>query len=193
MSIKSLIICGAVISLSVICASAQELVPQKVEQSVPLTAVAVAFDSTGAAGLEGNLRTTALNGAPDTPVTNIRLVIKNVGSLSYSYVSGLVTFYDGSGVRCGEGIFKADALLVNESAETDAPGIRITCAPSSWRIIATNLLPRISPGPIVAETALRPANLIISIDGEEHPIQLDKPMNLNLGERQRTIIVRPVP
>ncbi len=192
-SIKSLVICWAVISLSVICASAQQPVPEKLEQSVPLTAAAVAFDSTGAAGLEGSLRTTALNGAPDTPVTNIRLVIKNVGPLSYSYVSGLVTFYDGSGIRCGEGIFKADALLVNESAETDTPGIRITCAPSSWRIIATNLLPRISPGPIVVETAVRPSNLIISIDGEEHPIQLDRPMKLNLGERQRTIVVRPVP
>lgn len=193
MSIKSLAICGAVISLGVICASAQEPVPGRLEQSVPLTASAVAFDGTGAAGLEGSLRTTALNGAPDTPVTNIRLVIKNVGALSYSYVSGLVTFYDGSGVRCGEGIFKADALLVNESAETDTPGIRITCAPSSWRIIATNLLPRISPGTAAAETAVRSSNLIISIDGEEHPIQLDKPMNLNLGERQRTIIVHPVP
>jgi hypothetical protein len=184
----------SVISLSVICASAQQGVPGKVEQSVPLTASAVAFDSTGAAGLEGSLRTTALNGAPDTPVTNIRLVIKNVASVSYSFVSGLVTFYDGSGVRCGEGIFKADALLVNESAETDTPGIRITCAPSSWRIIATNLLPRTSPGPtVLVETAVRSSNLIISIDGEEHPIQLDRPMKLNLGERQRTIVVRPVP
>ncbi len=90
-------------------------------------------------------------------------------------------------------MFKADALLVNESAETDTPGIRITCAPSSWRIVATNLLPRLSPGPPVVETAVRSSNLIISIDGEEHPIQLDRPMNLNLGERQRTIIVRPVP
>ena len=193
MSIKSLAICGAFISLSVICASGQQPVSERVEQSVPLTAAAVAFDGIGAAGLEGSLRTTALNGAPDTPVTNIRLVIKNVGSLSYSYVSGLVTFYDGSSVRCGEGMFKADALLVNESAETDTPGIRITCAPSSWRIVATNLLPRLSPGPPVVETAVRSSNLIISIDGEEHPIQLDRPMNLNLGERQRTIIVRPVP
>jgi len=193
LNIKAQAICGALISLSVICASAQQPVPGKVEQSVPLTASAVAFDGTGAEGLEGRLRTTALNGAPDTPVTNIRLVIKNVGSLSYSYVSGLVTFYDSSGVRCGEGIFKADALLVNESAETDTPGIRITCAPSNWRIIATNLLPRISPGPTALETVVSPANLIISIDGEEHPIQLDRPMILNLGERPRTIIVRPVP
>ena len=193
MKIKSLFICGAVVALSSICATAQQSEQGKVEQTVPLTASAVAFDSTGAAGLEGALRTTALNGAPDTPVTNIRLVIKNVGPFSYSYVSGLVTFYDGSGVRCGEGVFKADALLVNESAETDTPGIRITCAPSSWRIVATNLLRRLPPGPIILETAVRSSNLIISIDGEEHPIQLDRPMNLNLGERQRTIVVRSVP
>jgi hypothetical protein len=163
------------------------------EQNVPLTASATAFDSTGAAALEGTLRTTALNGAPDSPVTNIRVVIKNVGATSYSYGSGLVTFSDRAGVRCGEGVFKADALLVNESAETDTPGIRITCSPSNWRIIATKLLPRLPPGPMVVETAVRSSNLIISIDGEEHPIQLDRPMNLNLGERQRKIIVRSVP
>ena len=193
MRIKSLFICGAIVSLSGICTHAQQPERGRLEQSVPLTASATAFDSTGAAGLEGTLRTTALNGAPDSPVTNIRVVIKNVGTTSYSYVSGLVTFYDGSGVRCGEGVFKADALLMNESAEIDTPGIHITCAPSNWRIIATNLLPRIPPGPFVLETAGRSSNLIISIDGEEHPIQLDKPMNLNLGERQRTIVVRSVP
>ena len=43
---------------------------------------------------------------------------------------------------------------MNESAETDTPGIRITCAPSNWRIIATNLLPRLPPGPMVVETAV---------------------------------------
>ena len=191
--IKSLFICGVVVTLSGIGARAQQPERGRLEQTVPLTAPATAFDSTGAAGLEGTLRTTALNGAPDSPVTNIRIVIKNVGATSYSYVSGLVTFYDGSGVRCGEGVFKADALLMNESAEMDTPGIRITCAPSNWRIIATNLLPRIPPGPLVLETAVRSSNLIISIDGEEHPIQLDRPMNLNLGERQRTIVVRSVP
>jgi hypothetical protein len=37
------------------------------------------------------------------------------------------------------------------------------------------------------------ANLIISVDGEEHPIQLDKPMVLTLGERQRTIVLREAP
>jgi hypothetical protein len=36
-------------------------------------------------------------------------------------------------------------------------------------------------------------NLIISIDGEEHPIQLGKPLVLNLGDRQRTLVVRGAP
>jgi hypothetical protein len=37
------------------------------------------------------------------------------------------------------------------------------------------------------------ANLVISIDGEEHPIQLGKPMVLTLADRQRTIVVRTAP
>ena len=36
-------------------------------------------------------------------------------------------------------------------------------------------------------------NLLISVDGEEHPIQLDRPMVVNLGNAQRTIIVRQAP
>lgn len=192
MRIRTIAICGVVLSLSV-AISAQETAPSTGEQAVALTQAAVALDGRGTPALEGTLRSTALQGEPDTPVTNIRLVIKNVGPMPYSYVSGLATFYDGSGVRCGEGIFKADELLAKESVETDTPGIRIRCSPTSWRIVATNLLPRLSPGLIGAETAARPSNLIISVDGEEHPIQLDRPMVLNLGERQRTIIVRQSP
>ena len=185
-------ICAVVLSLGVLSVSAQS-VPSTGEQSVALTQAAAALDGRGAPALEGTLRTTALDGAPDTPVTNIRVVIKNVGQVPYSYASGLVTFYDGSGVRCGEGVFKADQLLVNESVEVDTPGIRIRCAPTSWRIVATNLLPRLSPGLSGVETAAKPSNLIISVDGEEHPLQLDRPMVLNLGQRQRTIIVRQSP
>ncbi len=193
MRIKIMAICGLVLSLSAVPVPAQQSVRSTGEQLVALTQTAVALDGRGTPALEGALRTTALQGAPDTPVTNIRVVIRNVGPVSFGYVSGLVTFYDGSGVRCGEGIFKADEVMVNESVETDTPGIRIRCAPTSWRIVATNLLPRLSPGVTGVETAARPSNLIISVDGEEHPIQLDRPMVLNLGERQRTIIVRQSP
>lgn len=193
MKIRTIVIAAAVLSLGLISVSAQQPAQDAVEVRVPLSETAVALDASRNAALEGSLRTTALNGAPDMPVTNIRLVIKNVSSLPYSYVSGLVTFYDGAGVRCGEGLLKADAVAINESVETDTPGIRIRCAPSTWRIVATNLIPRIPPGPTPIQTAIVPGKLIISVDGEEHPIQLDRPMVLNVGEKQRTIVVRQTP
>jgi len=174
---------------------AQQPVQDTVERRVSLTEAAVAQDANRAPALEGTLRTTSLNGAPDTPVTNIRVVMKNVSQNFYSYLSALITFYDGAGVRCGEGTVKADALAFNESFETDAPGIRIRCTAATWRIVATNLVLR-NPLSIVTaatDTKAAPANLVISIDGEEHPIQLDKPMILNLGEKQRSIVVRQVP
>lgn len=171
------------------------------EKAVALTQPAVALDGSGAPALEATLRTTVLNGAVDSPVTNIRMVVRNSSNVSYAYVSGLVTFYDGSGVRCGEGLFKADALAVNEAVEMDTPGIRIRCAPATWRIVATNLLPRVSPNSVAASGVASPGlassrsslNLIISVDGEEHPIQLDKPMVLTLGDSRRTILVREAP
>ncbi|MEP6741793.1 MAG: hypothetical protein ABJB61_04785 [bacterium] len=164
------------------------------ERHVALTDAAVALDAAGASALEGSLRTTTLNGTPDSPVTNIRMVIKNSGVVPYAFVSGLVTFYDTSSVRCGEGLFKADALAVGEAFETDTPGIRVRCSPSTWRIIATNLLPRVAP---VIETLVpvsrSNANLVISIDGEEHPLQIDRPLVLTMGNTQRTIVVRAAP
>jgi hypothetical protein len=171
------------------------------ERVVAITQPAVALDGSGAPALEATLKTATLNGAADSPVTNIRMVVRNSSNVSYAYVSGLVTFYDGSGVRCGEGLFKADALAANEAFETDTPGIRIRCAPTNWRILATNLLPRVSPNSIVSSGTLSPGlassrsslNLIISLDGEEHPIQLDKPMVLTLGDSKRTILVREAP
>ena len=164
------------------------------ERRVALTDTAVALDAAGASALEGFLRTTALNGTTDSPVTNIRMVVKNSSTVSYALVSGLVTFYDSSGVRCGEGLFKANALAVGEAFETDTPGIRIRCSPATWRIIATNLLPRVAP---VIETATPASptamNLLISIDGEEHPLQIDRPLVLTMGNVQRTIVVRSAP
>jgi hypothetical protein len=178
---------------SVLFTSAQEIAPDNTlnEKRVPLAEAAVALDASGAPALEASLRTTALNGSPDTPVTNIRIVVRNKSTLAYAFVSGSVTFYDAAGVRCGEGVFKADALAIDESFETDSPGVRIRCEVTSWRIVATNLLPRLPPNaPIITLTRV-PQNLIISIDGETHPIQLDRPLTLTLGERRRTIIVRP--
>jgi hypothetical protein len=186
--------------MSSFCVAAQQPA-SSIERHVSLTEVAVALDGAGSPALEATLRTTSLNGADDSPVTNIRLVIKNSSSFSYAFVSGLVTFYDASGVRCGEGLFKADALAVNEAFETDTPGIRIRCAPATWRIVATNLLSRPLPNVPALHTAESTSttagrsslNLIISVDGEEHPIQINKPMVLTLGNTQRTIVVREAP
>jgi len=178
---------------SALLASAQEQTPVAAslnEKRVSLNEGAVALDASGATALEATLRTTALNGAPDTPVTNIRMIVRNRSGLSYAFVSGAVTFYDAAGVRCGEGVFKADALAVDESFETDMPGLRIRCEAATWRIVATNLLPRIPPNMPISALTRTPSNLVISIDGETHPIQLDKPLTLTLGERRRTIIVR---
>jgi hypothetical protein len=197
--IMRIILAGALLFGSCFLVAAQEPAAGSGERRVSLSETAVAFDGGGASALEATLKTTALNGAEDSPVTNVRFVVKNSSTVPYAFVSGLVTFYNGSGVRCGEGIFKADALVVGESFETDSPGIRIRCAPATWRIVANNLLPRIVPtistnvaatGTAVNRSAL---NLVISVDGEEHPIQLDKPMVVKLGDVERTIVLREAP
>jgi hypothetical protein len=117
------------------------------EKRVALNEVAVAHDADGTPALEGTLRTTALNGSPDSPVTNVRLIVRNTSGISYAFVSGVVTFYDSANIRCGEGIFKADVLAADESFETDTPGLRIRCEAVTWRIVATHLLPRVPPNP----------------------------------------------
>lgn len=182
------------VSLIIVCsafyASAQQETGNLIEKRMPLTEAAVAFDADGKPALEGTLRTTALNGAPDAPVTNVRMIVRNRSTIAYAFVSGSVTFYDAAGVRCGEGVFKADALAADESFETDTPGLRIRCEAASWRIVATHLLPRMAPNQPITGLVRAPSNLIISIDGEAHPIQLDKPMVVTLGERRRTIVVR---
>ena len=85
---------------------------------------------------------------------------------------------------------------MDEAFETDTPGIRIRCAPSTWRIVANNLIPRVAPigpGSPSASLGRTGLNLVISVDGEEHPIQLQKPMVVKLGDAQRTILLREAP
>src|SRR6266446_10906698 len=184
--------------------SAIAVAAQQPEQRASLNDAAIAFDAKGAPGIEARLLTTVLNGSQDSPVTNVRLVIKNPTANSYTYVTGFATFYDAAAVRCGEGLFKVDALAPNESAETDTPGLRLRCTPASWRIVATNLLTRTydaakptEAAPPPAETPVvektTPVNFIISIDGERHPIQVDRPIVLKLGNRNRRIVLHPVP
>ena len=174
---------------------------QPTEPRVALNEAATASDAKGATAIEGRLLTTVLNGSEDSPVTNVRIVVKNIGANFYTYVSGWATFYDSSAVRCGEGLFKLDALAPNESAEVDTPGLRLHCSPASWRIVATNLLSRTAEGTKPIETAPPPSeaapekspplNFLISIDGEEHPIQVNNPIVLKLGNRNAKIVLRP--
>ena len=183
-----------------ICSFAITTAAQQSESRVALNQPATAADTGGSAAIEASLLTQVLNGADDSPVTNIKLVVKNVGGVFYTYVTGWATFYDAAGVRCGEGLFKVDALAVGESAATDAPGLRLRCSPSTWRIVATNLLTRAGdvakPGESAApgETE-RPApmNFVISIDGEEYPIQLNNPIVLQMGNRERRIVLKQIP
>jgi len=109
---------------------------------VPLAQVAVAFDVEGQEALNGRLRTLALAGTPEAPVRNTRFVVENRSPVYYNYVAGWATFYGADGVRCGEGQWKLEALAPNEQIEVDTPGLRLTCTPATWRIVATTLLTR---------------------------------------------------
>ena len=174
---------------------------QPTEPRVALDQPAVAADSHAAPAIEARLMTQGLNGSDDSPVMNVKLSIKNISGTFYTYVSGWATFYDSAGVRCGEGLFKVDALAVDETDATDTPGLRIRCSPATWRIVATNLLTRTAdvakPGetaaPSEVERTTAPTNFVISIDGEEHPIQLNRPVVLQMGNRERKIILRSAP
>ena len=197
MSFRKMLLGIALLLPCVVVINAQ----QPTEPRAALNEAATASDAKGAAAIEARLLTTVLNGSEDSPVTNIRIVVKNIGANFYTYVSGWATFYDSSAVRCGEGLFKLDALAPNESAEVDTPGLRLHCSPASWRIVATNLLSRTDEGKKAIETAPPPSeavteksapiNFVISIDGEEHPIQVNNPIVLKLGNRNTKIVLRP--
>jgi len=172
------------------------------EERVALAGTAIAMDAKSAPAVEARLLTQVLNGSDDSPVTNVKIAIKNITPNFYTYVSGWATFYDASATRCGEGLFKLDALAPQESAEVDTPGLRLRCSPTQWRVVATNLMTRtadiakpaeVAP-PTQPEVAERPApvNFIISIDGEEHPIQVNNPITLRLGNRNRKVVLKPI-
>lgn len=112
------------------------------EPRVPLAQVAVAFDVEGHEALSGRLRTQSLAGTPDAPARNTRFVVENRSPVFYNYVAGWATFYGADGVRCGEGQWKLEALAPSEQVEVDTPGLRLTCTPTTWRVVATTLLTR---------------------------------------------------
>lgn len=143
MKIKFMVVCVALFVCCGLDVRAQETMPAETgEQRVSLEEQATALDSAGRQVLTGRLLTKALAGTVDAPVKNARFIIENRSSFFYTYVSGNVTFYDERGVRCGEGQFSLNALAPNEAAETDAPGLRLSCSPRTWRIVTNNLLLR---------------------------------------------------
>jgi hypothetical protein len=103
-------------------------------------------------------------------------------------------------VRCGEGLFKVDALAPGESSETDTPGLRLKCTPASWRIVANNLITRTADAAkeVVAAPAAPPepverrpvGNYVLSISGEDHPIQVGNPLVVKMGSKRVKIVLR---
>lgn len=186
---------GALLIICSVIANGQQTASPATEKKAALNETAIALDSSGSSALEATLRTTEFTGTEESPISTVRILVRNSSSIPFSFISGVVTFYDSSGVRCAEGVFKSEALAIGETVETDLPGIRIRCAATGWRVVATSLLPRTVPSttfPPVAEVS-KARRLVISIDGERHPIQLDKPVKLTLGERERTIVVQEEP
>ena len=186
------------------------------EPRVPLAQAAVAYDVAGNEALGGRLRTQALAGTPEAPVRNTRLVVENRSPVFYNYVAGWATFYGEDGVRCGEGLWKLEAFAPREQVEVDTPGLRLTCTPATWRIVATTLLtrtgdvakPREQTQPPPAETgtpspAATPAEpaatttavppLEINVNGKTIPIQLGNPLEITVGKERVRIVVQQAP
>lgn len=175
---------------------------QPTEERASLTASATASDARGGPAIEAKLLSTMLNGSDDSPINNVRLVVKNSSPDFYNYVTGWATFYDANAVRCGEGLFKVDALAPGESSETDTPGLRLKCTPASWRIVATNLLTRRAdtaqevvapppPPPTPPPVERRPvANYVLNISGANYPIQVDNPLVVKMGGKKVKIVLR---
>jgi hypothetical protein len=140
--------CAAWVALAHDTAAARQQSPETTadarpsETRVALAQAASAFDVEGNEALGGRLRTQSLAGTVDAPVRNTRIVVENRSPVFYNYVAGWATFYGEDGVRCGEGLWKLEALAPREQVEVDTPGLRVTCAPATWRIVATTLLTR---------------------------------------------------
>jgi hypothetical protein len=188
------------------------------EPRVALTEATTAFDAAGHVALGGRLRTTSLAGTQDAPTRNVLIAIENRSQFFYNYVSGSATFYDAGGVRCGEGLWKVGTLAVGETAEVDTPGLRLTCTPTTWRIVAINLLTRSTdvakpdqPAPPAMDTPAAPATMTgapatattapasamprleININGKTLPLQIGNPLEIIVGRERVNIVVSPAP
>lgn len=184
------------------------------EAHVPLAQAAVAYDVAGNEALGGRLRTQSLVGTPEAPVRNTRVVVENRSPVFYNYAAGWATFYGEDGVRCGEGLWKLEAFAPREQVEVDTPGLRLTCTPATWRLVATTLLtrtgdvakpreqtapPPAEPGttPPAAEPAATTAPatppLEINVNGKTIPIQLGNPLEILVGKERVRIVVQQAP
>lgn len=205
---------SAVLFCGCVAARAQETSGdvRPAEPRVALTEPAAAYDIEGRPALGARLRTTALAGTPDAPERNTRIVIENRTQVFYTYASGWATFYGGDNVRCGEGMWKLEALAPGESAEVDTPGLRLTCTPATWRLVALNLLTRTTdaakpadqnapppaetPAPPPSNSNTQPAAgartlppLELNINGRVVPIQPGNPLEVVVGaERVRIVL-----
>jgi hypothetical protein len=119
---------------------------------VPLSEQPIARDALESPAISARLITPVneLMGTPLAPIRNVRFQLQNISSSDFLYASGWVVFFNAEGVRCGAGMWTTNVLAQNETMETDAPGLRLTCQPTAWRIEATNL---IAPRVVVAPTA----------------------------------------
>jgi hypothetical protein len=205
MKTKIVMLCLALLTCSAVSAGAQQTGAAQdsgMEQRVALDGQPIALDSLGHAALAGQLLTRALAGTPDAPVKNARFVIENRSASFYNYVAGSVTFYDERGVRCGEGQFTLNAVAPGEQVETDAPGLRLSCSPRTWRLVANNLLARASgvaaqpivetPQPTAPTTTSTPEllPLEITVDDKVYSAPLGSTLDVPVRKRRVKITVR---
>lgn len=215
MKIKSILLCLAVIAFATATAHAQEQQQQPAatvaqspaEQPVPLAQRATALDASGREALSASLLTTGpLQGTPEAPIKNVRFTIENRSPIFYTYVSGTITFYREGGARCGEGQFSLNALAPTETAETDAPGLRLECTPTAWRIVASSLLrrapdaaqppaPPTEPQPLSqpAPPPTPPSSLYLTIDGKVYQVPLNSTLDIPVRRRNLRITVSDRP
>jgi hypothetical protein len=204
--IKIIVLCLALGASSAISARAQEAtaVQVPVEQPVALAQKAVALDGNGHEALTASLLTSALQGTPEAPVKNARFIVENRSAAFYTYVSGTITFYKEGNVRCGEGLFTLSALAPGETAETDAPGLRLECTPSSWRIVAGNLTVRASEAarPVEPQPPAQPAQpvapvapspLYLTVDGQQYQVPLNSTLEIPVKKRRIRITLSDQP
>jgi hypothetical protein len=206
-----------VIPSSIVLVEAQESAAgtSPIQVRVALAESALVFDAGGREALAGSLLTQDIVGSPDAPVKNTRIVIKNRSPFIFNYVQGWATFYDERSVRCGEGLWKLEVLAPEELVEVDTPGLRLTCKPTTWRLVATTLLTRtidvakpsdtsLPPPADSVSTAPRPSPdaspalsgvppLEINVNGKTIPIQLGNPLEFVVGKERVRIVVQPAP